>query len=70
MNLKTILHFCSMKNYLRNWDFVRALRLGLGLIILIQGIVAGEILFVILGGLMAVMPLFNVGCCGSTSCRT
>ncbi|RQP08368.1 MAG: hypothetical protein EAS52_25325 [Parapedobacter sp.] len=59
-----------MKNYLRNWYFMRILRLALGIIVIVQGIIASEWLFVGLGGLFALMPLINIGCCGTLGCST
>jgi hypothetical protein len=57
-----------MKNYLRSWTFVRALRLAMGIFIVVQGIHSREWLFVTLGGLFSLMPLLNVGCCGASGC--
>ncbi len=54
---------------LSNWNFSRALRLLLGVIILIEGIRNGEMLFVIFGAIFTLMPVFNVGCCSTTYCN-
>lgn len=59
-----------MKNYLRNWNFMRVFRLALGVIVMVQGIMANEWLMAGLGGLFALMPLMNVGCCGVNGCNT
>jgi hypothetical protein len=59
-----------MKGYLRNWDFMRLLRLALGIFIIVQGIQIKEWLFVALGGLFSLMPLLNIGCCGASGCNT
>jgi len=59
-----------MKNYLRNWDFVRVLRLAIGILIIVQGMMAHQWLLVGLGGLFSLMPLMNIGCCGTSSCNT
>ncbi|QGN24308.1 hypothetical protein [Elizabethkingia anophelis] len=59
-----------MKNYLRNWDFMRVLRLALGIFIIVQGVQTKEWLFVALGGLFSLMPLLNIGCCGASGCNT
>lgn len=59
-----------MKNYLRNWDFMRALRLMLGIFVILQGITTKEWLLVGLGGLFSLMPLMNIGCCGVSGCNT
>lgn len=57
-----------MKNYLKSWNFIRALRLALGIFIIVQGVEAKDWLFVALGGLFSLMPLLNIGCCGVSGC--
>lgn len=57
-----------MKNYLQGWNFMRILRLVLGVSILIQGIQAHEMLFIFMGGLFSLMPILNVGCCTTAAC--
>ncbi|SEH63179.1 hypothetical protein SAMN02927937_00575 [Paenimyroides aquimaris] len=59
-----------MRNYLRNWSFMRVLRLALGIFIVVQGIMTKEWLIVGLGGLFSLMPLMNIGCCGVSGCST
>ena len=59
-----------MKNYLRNCDLMRVLRLALGIFIIVQGVQAKEWLFVALGGLFSLMPLVNIGCCRASGCNT
>ncbi|MDO5636891.1 MAG: hypothetical protein Q4G18_06535 [Myroides sp.] len=59
-----------MKNYLRNWNFMRVLRLALGIFIIVQGIQANQWMFVALGGLFSLMALLNIGCCGAAGCNT
>ncbi len=59
-----------MKNYLRNWNFMRVLRLALGIYIIVQGVIENQWMFVILGGLFSLMPLINMGCCGTSGCNT
>lgn len=58
-----------MKNYLKNWNIIRFLRLVVGIFVVVQGIIAQEWMFVFLGGLFALMPLVNVGC-GTSGCQT
>ncbi len=55
-----------MNSILRNWNFMRILRLVLGLLVLIQGISSRDWLFITMGGLFALMPLLNAGCCGGS----
>ncbi|MEX0637026.1 MAG: hypothetical protein WD135_09685 [Ferruginibacter sp.] len=53
-----------------NWNFLRAVRLLIGLSILTQAVLAKDGLFGLLGILFTAMPLFNIGCCGINSCTT
>lgn len=53
---------------LSGWNFMRIARLVLGIFIIVQGIVTKEWVFALLGGLFAIMPLFNIGCCGASGC--
>ena len=57
-----------MKSYLKNWDLMRILRLGLGILIIAQGVQANDWLIAGLGALFSLMPLLNKGCCSSSSC--
>lgn len=59
-----------MKNYLSNWNLMRIIRLILGIVIIAQGFQAHQWMFVALGGLFTLMPLFNVGCCSTAGCGT
>lgn len=59
-----------MKNFLSNWNFMRVLRLALGIYIIVQGFVDNQWLFVALGGLFSLMPLLNIGCCSASGCNT
>lgn len=59
-----------MKNFLSNWNFMRIIRLVLGIAVIIQGIVLAEWMFIVLGGFFSLMPLLNIGCCGATGCNT
>lgn len=47
---------------------MRVLRMALGILVAVQGIMAGDFLFAVLGGSLALMPLLNIGCCGTASC--
>jgi len=59
-----------MNDYLRNWNFMRVLRLALGIFVIVQGVQAKEWMFVALGGIFSLMPLLNIGCCGVSGCNT
>ncbi len=49
---------------------MRFFRVSLGMIILIQGLAAGETLSIVLGGVFAAMALFNIGCNGACAINT
>ena len=57
-----------MKAILQRWNFMRILRLGLGIAILVQGIVAKETMTMVLGVIFGGMALANIGCCGTNGC--
>lgn len=59
-----------MKNYLRNWNFIRVLRLALGIYIIAQGVIENQWMFVALGALFSLMPLLNIGYCSASGCNT
>jgi len=59
-----------MKNYLKTWDFMRVLRLALGIFIIVQGVVARDWLFIGAGVLFSLMTIMNIGCCGASGCNT
>ena len=59
-----------MKSYLKTWNFMRVLRLALGIFIIVQCIMAKEWLLAGLGVLFSLMPLMNIGCCGASGCNT
>lgn len=54
-----------MKTWLLNWNLVRVLRLLLGLAVVGQGLDAGSWPIGLIGGLLALLALINVGCAGS-----
>jgi hypothetical protein len=53
---------------LTNWTLLRFLRLGLGIAIIIQAVMAKDVLFAVLGLAFTAMPVFNIGCCGTAGC--
>jgi len=57
-----------MKAILQQWNFMRVIRLLLGIGILINGIVTKDVTSIILGIVFAAMPVFNIGCCGTNGC--
>lgn len=53
-----------------NWNFIRLLRLLLGIIIIVQAIINKDWIFGLAGLFFAGMALFNQGCCGTGACYT
>lgn len=53
-----------------NWNFIRFLRLGLGIAIVIQSVMAANWVMGIVGLVFTAMPVFNIGCCGTAGCAT
>lgn len=53
------------KAILANWNFMRFLRLGIGIAIVVQAIIANNWTMGVIGTLFISMPLFNVGCCAT-----
>ena len=53
---------------LSNWTLMRFLRLGMGIAILVQAILAKDFGFAIAGIIFTALPVFNIGCCGTAGC--
>lgn len=56
------------KSLLRGWNVMRSVRLALGVAVVVQGIAGSDWAFIVLGTLFSLMPLLNIGCCGSGGC--
>jgi hypothetical protein len=65
--IPTMLSF-KVKAYLMTWNWVRALRLFIGIAVLVQGIQMGDWLISSMGGLFGLLALLNAGC-GGGQCR-
>ena len=59
-----------IQSILSNWNFMRFIRLVLGIAIIVQSVIAKDWTMGIIGVLFTSMPVFNVGCCGSNGCAT
>jgi hypothetical protein len=59
-----------MATVLKNWNFMRILRMGMGLWLIYSAFVDHQPLLGLLGGLFALQAIMNVGCCGSGGCAT
>ncbi len=54
----------------KNWNLIRFLRLGIGLAIVVQAIIASDMMIALAGLLFSGMAVFNAGCCGTSGCST
>jgi len=57
-----------MNALLQNWTFMRGLRLLLGVVVLVQSIIAKDLLLGAMSLFLISMTVFNFGCCGSGGC--
>jgi hypothetical protein len=53
---------------LQNWNFMRLLRLGLGIYIAIQAVETLSILSGVVASFFIFQAITNTGCCGSNGC--
>lgn len=53
---------------LGNWNFMRFLRLGLGVFIIVQAVITKDWSLGILGLFFTIMTVLNIGCCGNGGC--
>ncbi len=53
-----------------NWNFMRAFRLIIGIAIIVQSVIAKDMLFGFGGLLFSGMAIFNIGCYGIGGCYT
>lgn len=57
-----------IQNIMTNWSTLRVIRLGLGIVIIVEGVKAGMWIIVGFGVLFALMPILNTGCGTTGSC--
>lgn len=63
--------FSDLKNIIfRNWNFMRAVRMALALFILVEAVVNYDVMFGVVGFVLLLQSVFNVGCCSSGACYT
>lgn len=55
---------------LKNWNFLRVVRLLLGAMLIGQSFQVSSWAFGLLGGLFVFQSLTNTGCCGAGACYT
>ena len=58
-----------MERILKGWNFVRLIRLVLGIYIMIQSFMTREWILGFAGLFLTGTALFNVGCCGVYGCQ-
>ena len=58
-----------MSNF-KSWGFMRWIRLVFGAFAIVNAILTKDITFALLGVVVGVMALFNIGCCGTNQCDT
>jgi hypothetical protein len=52
----------------QHWDFMRILRLVIGVTVIGQAVMMHELLLAIGGGMLTTMAVLNIGCCGAQGC--
>ena len=61
-----------MKNWsdiiFKGWNFMRLLRFGLAIYLLIEAIKNYDVMFGVLGSVLLLQAVFNVGCCSGGAC--
>jgi len=58
-----------MERIIKGWNFVRLVRLALGLYIMIESIMTKEWILACAGLFLTGTAVFNVGCCGAYGCQ-
>mgnify|MGYP006911061066 CR=1 FL=1 len=60
----------NLQTLLTGWNFMRFLRLGVGIFIAIQAIQYHDVLSGLIAALFLLQAATNTGCCGSSACAT
>jgi hypothetical protein len=60
----------TIKTYLKNWSYMRILRLVFGALIIVQGFIAADWMLAGMGLLLSLLSFTNRGCCGVSGCAT
>lgn len=60
----------TMNRILKKWDFVRIIRLLLGVLIAVYSISSQDYIFLVLAGFLLFQAIMNISCCGSPGCHT
>lgn len=57
-----------IQNIFKNWNFVRLLRLAMGIVLVVEAVKSGMWVLVAVGAVFIAMPLLNIGCCAAGNC--
>ena len=57
-----------IQNIFKNWNFVRILRLAMGIFLVVEAVKSGMLFLVLVGAVFVAMPLLNIGCCATGKC--
>ena len=57
-----------LENKFRSWNFLRILRLVMGIFLVIEAVKSGMWFLVFVGVVFVAMPLLNIGCCATGNC--
>lgn len=57
-----------IQNIFKNWNFVRILRLAMGIFLVVEAVKSGMLFLVLVGAVFVAMPLLNIGCCATGNC--
>lgn len=57
-----------IQNIIKNWSFVRLLRLVMGIVLVVEAVKSGMWFLVAVGAVFVAMPLLNIGCCATGNC--
>ena len=56
------------ENLFNNWNWIRSIRLGISIVIIVQAIQMHDMLFGLFGGFFMFQALTNTGCCAAGRC--
>jgi len=59
-----------MNNILKNWGFVRIIRLLAGVGFGIYAVISSDYMFLWLTGMLVFQAIFNISCCGAGGCSS
>ncbi len=57
-----------LNTILKNWNFVRLLRLAIGVFLFVEALISQKWFLVAVGAIFVLMPLLNFGCCATGDC--